>query len=457
VSVTAVPDPGLRGRAAAVLHGNDQGTWTKASPHLYPHQWSWDSAFIAIGWAHLDIGRALTELEHLFAAQWQTGMVPHIVFRGGAGVPYFPGPEWWDCAISPAAPAPPLQTTGICQPPVHALALQRIWQLTPPAQQPQVRERIRALYPRLVRWHRYLATERDPEASGLVTAYHPWEGTDNSPRWDQALTRIKVARPGPYTRVDTSEIGDPSQRPTNWDYDRYLYLVGLLRKCRYDDARIYREYPFLIKDVFFSAVAVAANAALLDLADVAGAGDDDRAQLAAWRDRGRQGLDRCYDAESGLCLDYDVRTGEQIRLRTFASFAPLFARTPDPAQATAQLRLLDSADFCGHPQLRWRLLPSTSPAEPAFEPHNYWRGPVWPIIDWLLWQSLTQLGHGARAEELRRDSLAQLADSGEFAEYFEPFTGAPLGSLQQSWTAAVALDWSAAGEVAGPSATAIAE
>jgi hypothetical protein len=42
-------------------------------------------------------------------------------------------------------------------------------------------------------------------------------------------------------------------------------------------------------------------------------------------------------------------------------------------------------------RLRWRLLPSTSPAEPAFEPDNYWRGPVWPVINWLLRQSLSQL------------------------------------------------------------------
>ncbi len=33
--------------------------------------------------------------------------------------------------------------------------------------------------------------------------------------------------------------------------------------------------------------------------------------------------------------------------------------------------------------------------------------------------------------------------AGDFAEYFDPFTGKPLGSQQQSWTAAVALDWSA--------------
>jgi hypothetical protein len=433
----------LRDRAAAVLRGNDAGRWTKAAPRLYPHQWSWDSAFIAIGWAHLDVRRAMVELEELFAAQWQTGMVPHIVFRAGPGEPYFPGPEWWDCAVAPAARGLPVQTSGICQPPVHALALQRIWQLTPPARRPEIRARIQALYPRLVRWHGYLATQRDPEASGLVTVYHPWEGTDNSPRWDGALARIKVAEPGPYTRVDTDQVADSSQRPTDWDYDRYLWLVGQLRKCEYDDERIHREYPFLIKDVFFSAVLVAANAALLDLAEVAGAADRDREQLAGWLARGRAGLTRCLDAESGLCRDYDVRAGEQIRLRTFAGFAPLFARTADAGERAAQLRLLDSGDFCGDPRLRWPLLPSTSPAEPAFEPHNYWRGPVWPVISWLLWQSLRQLGDARRADQVRRDSLAQITASGEFAEYFEPFTGQPLGSLQQSWTAAVALDWSA--------------
>lgn len=431
----------MRDQAAAVLHGNDAGTWTKASPHLYPHQWSWDSAFIAIGWAHLDVRRAMTELEQLFAAQWSTGLVPHIVFRAGPGDPYFPGPEWWDCAaVAPAARGLPAQTTGICQPPVHALALRRIWELTPPARQPEIRARIQALYPRVVSWHRYLATRRDPEASGLVTTFHPWEGTDNSPRWDRALERIRVAKPGPYTRLDVSEVPDPSQRPSNWDYDRFLWLVEQLRKYRYDDVQIYRHHRFLIKDVFFSAVLVAANAALLDLADVAGACDGDRGDLAGWLDRGRAALARRFDPESGLCLDYDVRTGERIRLRTFAGFAPLFARTMDAGQVAAQLRLLDSADFCGNPRLRWRLLPSTSPAEPAFEPRDYWRGPVWPVINWLLWQSLTELGRSARAGELRRDSLAQVA-AGEFNEYYEPFTGQPLGSPRQSWTAAVVLDW----------------
>ena len=35
---------------------------------------------------------------------------------------------------------------------------------------------------------------------------------------------------------------------------------------------------------------------------------------------------------------------------------------------------------------------------------------------------------------------------------FDPFTGKPLGSPQQTWTAAVALDWSASDQGAAPSA-----
>src|SRR5258705_692363 len=91
--------------AAQVLRGNDRGGLTVASPHLYPHMWSWDAAFIAIGLARLSTGRALTELETLLAAQWRNGMVPHIVFTEG-DASYEPGPDRWSCrALSPDAPA----------------------------------------------------------------------------------------------------------------------------------------------------------------------------------------------------------------------------------------------------------------------------------------------------------------------------------------------------------------
>src|SRR5215213_3448596 len=77
--------PGTKSRFAArarhVLRRNDMGDWTRAAPNLYPHQWSWDSAFIAIGLAHFNTRRAARELLALFEHQWRTGKVPHIVFN----------------------------------------------------------------------------------------------------------------------------------------------------------------------------------------------------------------------------------------------------------------------------------------------------------------------------------------------------------------------------------------
>src|SRR5215211_1118654 len=60
----------LAARARHVLRQNDMGDWTCAAPNLYPHQWSWDSAFITIGLAHLSTRRAAKELLALFGHQW---------------------------------------------------------------------------------------------------------------------------------------------------------------------------------------------------------------------------------------------------------------------------------------------------------------------------------------------------------------------------------------------------
>jgi hypothetical protein len=433
--------------AASVLTGNDAGGWTKAAPQLYPHQWSWDSAFIAIGWSHLDLRRAMSEQERLFAAQWTTGMVPHIVFDHTAPAgSYFPDIARWGTSVSPDAPAGPPYSSGLCQPPVHALALESIWERARDADaglREETVEFLRGMFPKMLAWHRYLATARDPEQSGLVSIYHPWEGADNSPRWDAVMGQLKVGDLPPYQRRDTHFVADSAQRPSDHDYDRYLWLVELLKRVRYDDAAIQRDHPFVIKDVFFSAVFLAANEALLRLCSVVDAAEADRELIAGWLRRGGRGLAARFDAELELCLDYDVRNGEEIRCMTFAGFAPLIAGAAEEPQRTALLARLDSSAFLGHPGLRWPLLVSTSPEDPNFESRNYWRGPTWPVVNWLLWRALRRDGETGRADVLRRASLDQITATG-FYEYFDPLTGEPLGSPEQSWTAAVVLDWLAA-------------
>jgi len=435
-------------RAEEVLRQNDMGGWTRAASDLYPHQWSWDTGFIAMGLAHLDTRRAARELLTLFDHQWKTGKVPHIVFNPKAPAhSYFPGPDHWACAAaSPDAPPAPPYTSCLCQPPIHAIAALRIWEAANNGKaSAEATAFLCDVYPRLLAWHRYLLTYRDPEGSGLVTIYHPWEsGTDNSPRWDAALEAVEVGEMSPHPRYDLEHVHDPSQRPTDADYDRYLWLVKLVKRAACDEATIYRSHPFLVKDVLFSAILVAANDALLEISRLVSASHEDAELISSWISRGRRGLESRWDPELRLCLDYDLRAAKPLRSRTTAGFAPLVAGGLRPWRLATLLETLRSPSFIAYPGLRRPLPPSTSPKDARFNPRSYWRGPVWPVIDWLLWWALVRAGEHQLAERVRESSLEQVAEGG-FAEYFEPFTGEPLGSREQSWTAAVALDWLASG------------
>src|ERR1700730_15591600 len=146
--MTLPPDT-LRSAALAVLRKNDLGGWTKPAPRLYPHQWSWDSAFIAIGLAHVDPRRAGRELETLFAAQWADGRVPHIVFNDSVPADaYFPGPDF--CQAGVPGEAGLINTSGIIQPPVHALAAWEVHRTDP--NDSLDRGFLHRLYPRLAAW-----------------------------------------------------------------------------------------------------------------------------------------------------------------------------------------------------------------------------------------------------------------------------------------------------------------
>jgi len=431
----------LTARAAYVLRGNSAGGMTRAAPDLYPHQWSWDAAFVAVGLAHVDVPRACLEMDTLLAGQWRTGMVPHIVFDP-TETGYFPGPDRWGCAeVCPDAPAAP-RTSGICQPPVHALAVERMLEVAGHrggADQARLDAWLPTVYPRLLAWHRYLARYRDPEGTGLLAIYHGWEsGMDNSPRWDDAYSRVVIGADLPaYTRRDTTVLTDLSQRPTQQEYDRYLWIVEELKLARYDDRAVRASISFLTTDVFMSAIFAVANEALADLAERVGAGEAD--ELRTYADRFQGGVTTSVDDEAGVAVDTDLRTGAAMPSETIAGFAPLLCGGLGAAAEQQLADLLRSDRWTGHRGLRHAVLPTTSPASSAFRSRTYWRGPSWPVMNWFFAWMLQRRGQTALAGALREASIAQLGD-GALAEYYEPLTGAPLGSLDQSWTAAAALD-----------------
>ncbi|WP_432576724.1 glucosylglycerate hydrolase [Kineococcus esterisolvens] len=434
----------LAARAAYVLRGNDLGAMTSAAPRLYPHMWSWDAAFVAVGLARLSVPRAVLELDTLLGAQWGDGMIPHIVFNPGSSG-YFPGPERWGCHLGVRHAPPYPATSGICQPPVHAIAVQRIVEASRRqgrTERQAAGEFVDRAWRPLVAWHRWLATVRDPHGCGRVVLHHGWEsGMDNSPRWDGPYSRVLVgAHLPPYERRDTQVVTDASARPTDREYDRYLWLVEEMRRLGYDGAAMHERMSFAVEDVLVSALLAVASDVLADLGEERGQPAADVADLRSWAARFRRGVLESVDPVTGLARDRDVRTGGWLATETVAGFAPLLCGgLPRPAEA-ALLRLFEGDRWCGHPRLVAAVPPSTSPASAGFRPREYWRGPQWPVIAWLFHWAFARRGWAERAAVLREEGL-RLVGAGDFAEYYDPLNGEPLGSMQQSWTAAAVLDW----------------
>jgi glycogen debranching enzyme len=425
-------DGDLARRAMAVLDSNWMGHATRASARLYPHQWSWDSACIAIGYAGRDQERAQAELRWLFAGQWSDGLLPHIRFADDAR--YFPGPEFWQTHRSPRAPKHP-KTSGIVQPPVHATAVWRVYRRD--RDRERAEQFLRELMPGLVAWHEYLYRERTRGGDGLVEIWHPWEsGMDNSPLWDDALARISPTHDAipAYERVDVDFV-EAAQRPTDAEYDCYAYLVKLYRDWAYDPGRIRAESPFVVRDVLFNSLLVQANR---DLAEIARVLDADPGQFEAWADETAAGVDaELWDDAEASYHDYDVRAGERVGAQTAAAFSPLFAGIPteDRARRLKQ-RLMESTvaiDGVG------RVVTSVAPGDVNFDPALYWRGPAWPMINWVVYAGLRRYGFMDEAGEIR-NALLELVRREGFWEHYNAKTGGGQGTEQLSWTAALVLD-----------------
>jgi glycogen debranching enzyme len=424
-------DADLVDRAIEVLHRNSIGGATAPSRKLYPHQWSWDSACVAIGYARSDQERAETELRSLFAGQWRNGLLPHIVFTEGAR--YFPGPEFWQTERSADAPARP-RTSGIVQPAVHGTAVWEVFRHA--ADRERAAAFARELLPKVVACHEYLYRERTRDGGALVEVWHPWEtGMDNSPLWDDALARIAL-EPGDvpeYRRVDV-EIAVADERPSDRDYDRYAYLVAFFRDRDYDSARIREETLFALRPVLFNALLVQSNRDLAKLARAVGA---DPAPLDEWAERTAEGLEELWDEKTGVYRDFDVRAGEQLASWCSAGLSPLYAGVPGATRATRMLETFGASGLrVGSDGWAATSLP---PADPRFDPTLYWRGPVWPILNWVLHRGLVRHGFDDLAEQLRTTVVA-LARDGGFWEHYDPLTRRGHGGEQFAWTAALVLD-----------------
>jgi hypothetical protein len=426
-----MPRDSLLERAISVLRLNDTGVFTKPGPYQYPHQWNWDSALIALGLSHFDLPRAYDEIRSLLSGQWQDGMVPSVVYHSMLS-DYFPTPQFWQIENSPRAPAVP--TTGITQPPLLATIVRMIHSREPSP------DFVQEVYPALLRWHRWLHTDRDVDDTDLACIIHPWEsGTDDSPRWLRLFEAIRPEVVPEFQRGDTRYVA-ATERPNRTEYERFIYLIDVFRKLDYFPAALLAHSPFLAQDVLFNAILFRADEDLRALAVEIGRST---AEVDSWINGMQKNFNaRFWDEERGLYYDYDLRTGSTIRVNTISTFLPLFGGLPTKAQARrlVEEHLLNPTEYAPAGEVHhW--VTTTAKTEPTWEPRRYWRGPAWVITNWFLIEGLRRYGYSDLAETIRQDTLDLMALSG-FREYYDPRDGSGCGSTDFSWSAALALELS---------------
>ncbi|MEM9664121.1 MAG: trehalase family glycosidase [Bacteroidota bacterium] len=423
--------------AARILDANWKDGFTIPTHKLYPFQWNWDSGFTSLGHSYIQLDQAIRELETLFSGQWDNGMVPHILFHSEHEDTYFPNHDVWGSQVHPGAPRP-LKTSGITQPAVHGFVLERLLETNPDDE--RLIACAKRLFPKIVRSHRFFYTHRDPEREGLTFIFHPWEsGRDNSPLWDASLDRIDIdpAMLPAYERRDTS-LAPTDERPTSYQYDRYVYLMLLGKKYRYDEAGIFEESPFLVQDTLMNAVLIRSNQSLIALGQRFGL---DVGEVEEWQQQALPRFrEKLWNPALGTFTPYDVRGTCPIAHHEIGGLAALYAEIPSQLQAEglhAYLRALHERGYY--------LCPSFDVDSPLFDAKRYWRGPVWPQMNWMIHFGLKAYGFFDTAQIVRED-LVELVGALGFYEYFEPRKSvaaqlkAGYGGGDFSWTAACVLD-----------------
>lgn len=414
----------LNSVAHDILIGNDLGGYTVPTKGLYPYQWNWDSVFVAIGFATFDLTRAWRELETLFEGQWTDGMVPHILFRKN-DPGYFPGPDVWQTHHE-AFP-----TSGHSQPPVAAIAVRDLYERAPTEENT---ERAKALFPKLMAWHRWWATYRDPSGDGSIAIIHPWEsGRDNLPDWDEPLSLVDTTRIDAYERKDTTHV-DASMRPQQLDYDRYMAILQSGRAVGWDPVKVVENSPFLVADPAITMILLRANRDLLILAERLGF-QRERVEIQGWIARLERGVASLWNEEIQAFTTRNLRSGVRGNGVSSATFLAPFAGITEPrflAPLNAHFdRIADRVHYT---------VPSYDPDHEGFEHMRYWRGPVWAVVNYMIARGFSETGDAMRGERVRSDTARLIRKSG-FAEYFSPIDGAGAGGRSFSWTAAVWLAW----------------
>jgi hypothetical protein len=426
-------------QAKGVLAANDRGGFTAPAEGLYPHQWLWDSCFVAIGMAQYDVKRAQEEVLNILRGQWSNGMIPHMIFADGDQ--HRQDRNVWRSWLNPHAPDN-VATSGITQPPVLAEAVVRIGKQLPLAER---RSWYQTVLPALIAHHEWLYAERDPHQEGLVLLIHPYEtGLDNTPPWiaelhqhnkpwwAKLLLQTHADLIINFFRRDTTRVA-PGERMSNVEALLYYIVIKRLRRKAYNIETILNHSMFAIEDLTFNSIFIRANRLLREIAKSIKHELPD--ELLDNMRKTEDALDNLWDAYSGQYFSRNFVTHKLIKELSIATLMPLYSGAVTPERAAQLVNLLKDTQEYG---TRYPI-PSVPISSHWFHELGYWQGPTWVNMNWFIIDGLKRYGYDDIADAIRSRTLKMVEKSGCY-EYFSPLNGHPAGARNFSWTASLTID-----------------
>ncbi|MGO7990471.1 MGH1-like glycoside hydrolase domain-containing protein [Rhizobium leguminosarum] len=238
-----------------------------------------------------------------------------------------------------------------------------VWQLY---QRTGERSMIQASYEALVRNRRWWQDNRDPDGFGLLSC-------------------------------GTSDVGEGLYKGTAFAARNE---TGMDNSATHDEA-IYDPVTRTLStfDLGLNCAAALDAEMLSKMAAVLGKYDDAR-EFAALAERQRTLISQTLWDESRGIFANRQRRGGFVRSLSPTSFYPLLCGAATPAQAARLLEhLSDETTFGGD-----FVLPNATRDDPAFADNVYWRGRIWPNVNYMVWLGLRRYGFVAAASKLASQS-----------------------------------------------------
>jgi glycogen debranching enzyme len=382
------------------------------SKDRYQFQWFWDTCFhIFILCALDEMFLAKANLRSLFRMQEDDGFVGHMIFWNQI-LPHNPVSI---VQAKPTLAALRPHMSALIQPPLVAQALRRIYKKS------NDRLFLYEMLPKIIRYHEWLAENRDLDGDGLISIFSPSEsGIDWKPSFDEVVgkdvrskSRYLLASKL-FWHVATVDVAN--------------FLRGYQHSYHHS-----RGHKFAVKEVTVNTTYACDLRALSELCLIANLQKE--AQLYERRAEkvGTSILNFMYDNRSAAFFDITAKSNIKLRVLTAMSFIPMILpEISDKISGKMIERHLDNErEF-----LSKYPIPSVAMNDPSFNPEEslaLWRGPTWPVMNWFIYHSLREKGFVSEAARLRL-SLRTLIEKSGFREYYNPQTGEGYGAKNFTWS-----------------------